>query len=97
MIAVVPQPQVERLTSENTSTDQHLRAWIRSREHHLPLDLPLSLIFPGRSAAVAMILAGGREWADAVERIAETVFFYLQVVAGLQVDPEPLRGAEETG
>src|SRR5258708_11487343 len=42
------------------------------------------------------LLAGGRERPDTVERIAQAVLLQLQVIAGLQVDPEPLRCAEET-
>jgi hypothetical protein len=41
--------------------------------------------------------AGGAQRPDLVERVAEPVFLGLQVIPGLQVDPEPLGGAEETG
>jgi hypothetical protein len=37
----------------------------------------------------------GRERADVIELITQPVLLYLQVVARLQVDPEPLGGAEE--
>src|SRR2546429_7923004 len=41
--------------------------------------------------------AGSAERADPVERIAEPVFLGFQVIPGLQMDPEPLGGAEEAG
>jgi hypothetical protein len=41
--------------------------------------------------------AGGGEGVDLLQRVAEPVFLDLQVMAGLQVDPEPLGGAEEPG
>jgi hypothetical protein len=44
-----------------------------------------------------MRLAGCAERADAVERRAEPVFLGLQVIADLQVQPEPLGGAEVPG
>src|SRR5260221_14210302 len=54
-------------------------------------------VAPPQGRAAGCLSAGDREWADAVEGIAEPVFFHLQVIARLQVDPEPLRRAEETG
>jgi len=41
--------------------------------------------------------AGRTQRADPLQRISEPVFLDLQVIPGLQVDPEPLRGAEEPG
>src|SRR5579875_950712 len=65
-----------------------------------PLDLRLRSIFHGRlngrrSRLPGTVSARGCERADAVERIAQPVLLHLQVIAGLQVAPEPLRGAEE--
>src|SRR5215831_11085392 len=41
--------------------------------------------------------ASGGERADLLQRAAEPVLLHLQVIAGLQVDPEPLGGTEEPG
>ena len=40
---------------------------------------------------------GGAERADPLEHITEPVLLGLQVIPGLQVDPEALGGAEEAG
>src|SRR5260370_28472801 len=86
----VPLPLVQGVTRQNTSTGQHPHA----------TDRPSRAPFATQSATqfdLPRVSAGGRERADAVEHVTEAVFFYLHVVAGLQVDPEPLRRAEETG
>src|SRR5487761_175544 len=49
-----------------------------------------------RGVTRATLSAGGCERADAIEFVAQPVFFHFQVIAGLQVDPEPLGGAEES-
>ena len=61
----------------------------------LPLDRRLRSIFHGRlngrrRRLPGTVSAGGCERADAAERIAQPVLLHLQVIAGLQVAPEPL-------
>ena len=39
----------------------------------------------------------GFEWFDSVEAVAEVVLFDFEVVADLEVEPEPIGGAEVAG
>ena len=65
----VPLPQAGRLTSQNTSTEQHPQAQLGSREHRLPLNLPLTSIL----AALRVELVGGAAStpADALNQMAK--------------------------
>ena len=66
-------------------------------QHHLPHPRR-SIVLPVRphrrhphAQGSSRVSASGREQADAVERVAEAIFVYLQVVAGLQPNRECLR------
>jgi S-adenosylmethionine synthetase len=52
---------------------------------------------PGTGSPDPGASAGRAQRADVLQRAAQPVLFHLEVVAGLQVQPEPLRGAEVPG
>ena len=52
---------------------------------------------PGTGSPDPGVSAGRAQRADVVQRAAQPVLFHLEVVAGLQVQPEPLRSAEVPG
>ena len=57
----------------------------------------LARLASSSASFVLLWSACGAQRADVIERGAQPVLFHLQVIAGLQVHPEPLRGAEVPG